>query len=150
MVLAFLNEGKSVPIKEIIKRVKEIHPDSNEGSIYNLAMQEKRIEKTDDGWKLKDGAEAPILFKNHIWSPARLFQKQDLAAFRRMAVIYLLNVSPDGLQIMQVYRQLREAGWLNTPLSKDLIKADLFLLKTEKKVKRLGNSKKWIINKKVE
>src|SRR3989338_960103 len=149
LVLAILNEGKSLPIKDIIKRVKQIDPNANEGSIYNIGSQEEKMQKTDEGWwRLQDGVEAPILFKNHIWAPADLFQKQDLAAFRRMAVRHLLAISSDGLQIMQVYRQLKDADWLRTPKSKDLIKADLLIMKKEKRVKTLGHSKKWtLINK---
>jgi len=144
IVLAILNEGKAIPIKELINRVKEIFPDSNEGSIYNLC-REKRIQRTDQGWTLKSGVEAPVFYKKYIWSPVNLLQKQDLAAFRRMAIRYLLATSPDGLQIMQVYRELKSAEWLKAPLSKDLIKADLFVMKDEKRVKQLGNSKKWTL-----
>jgi hypothetical protein len=62
-----------------------------------------------------------------------------------MVVRYLLETSPDGLQIMQVYRQLKDAEWLKVPLSKDLIKADLLIMKEEKKVRPIGNSKKWTL-----
>ena len=133
VVLAILNEGKALPIKEIISRVKELLPESNEGSIYNLGGQEEKMQKTEQGWTLKNNTEAPILYKNYIWGSPDLLQKQDLAAFRRMVVRYLLETSPDGLQIMQIYRQLVGTDWLKkVPLSKDLVKADLFLMKKEK------------------
>jgi hypothetical protein len=151
VVLAVLNEGNPLPIKEVINKVKEILPNSNKGSIYNLGAQEDRIQKTDQGWTLRNDARAPVLYKNFVWGSPELLQKQDLAAFRRMAVRYLLETSPDGLQIMQVYRQLEGSDWLKVPLSKDLIKEDLFLMRNEKKVRQLGGkSKKWTINKNSE
>lgn len=145
IVLAILNEGKAVPVKEIINRIKEIFPDANEGSVYNIGAQEKKIQRTDQGWELKKATEAPVLYKEYVWGAANVFQKQDLAAFRRMAVRYLLATSPDGLQIMQVYRQLKGTDWLKTPLSKDLVKDDLLLMKEQRMVKTLGNSKKWTL-----
>jgi hypothetical protein len=146
IVLAILNEGKLLSIKDVINRVKQIDPQANEGSIYNLGSQEEKIQRTDEGWKLKEGEDAPILYKNYIWAPMDTFQKQDIAAFRRMAVRHLLAISPDGLQIMQVYRQLQDADWLKTPKSKDLIKTDLLIMKADKKVRTMGNSKKWTLN----
>jgi len=146
IVLSILNEGKTIPIKELISRVRGILPDPNEGSIYNLAGQEEKIQKTDQGWKLAENIEAPILNGKYIWGTPTVLQKQDVAAFRRMVIRYLLETSPDGLQIMQVVRQLEGAEWLkDVPLSKDLIKADLFLMKKEKRARQIGNTKKWTL-----
>ncbi len=148
VVLSILNEGKALSIKELIRRTKEILPELNEGSIYNLGTQEEKILKTDEGWTLRSNTKAPILYKSYIWGLPNLLQKQDLAAFRRMVIRYLLETSPYGLQMMEIYRLLEGVDWLKVPLSKDLVKADLFLMKKEKKVRRLsGKSKKWTINK---
>ncbi len=147
VVLAVLNEGKTISVKELAGRVKQILPDAHEGSIANIgtSLDGKLIHRTDQGWTLKEGEQAPVLYKNCIWAPAALLQKQDLASFRRMAIRHLLSTSSDGLQVMQVYRQLQQADWLNTPLSKDLVKADLFVMQEEHKVKRYGSSRKWML-----
>lgn len=141
--MAILNEGKTLAIKDIVNRVKEYHTDVNKGSIYNIGAKEKKIQKTDNGWELKEGSEAPILCKGYVWGPKHIFQQQDLAAFRRMAIRHLLDIFPDGLQIMQIFRQLKDVDWLNTPFSKDLIEDDLKLMKSMGKVRTLGNTKKW-------
>ncbi|MDO8527162.1 MAG: hypothetical protein Q7T03_05680 [Deltaproteobacteria bacterium] len=147
VVLAIIKQEKIISTKDLITKVKKILPSQNEGSIYNVGANRegKDISRAEDGWSLKEGIDAPILYEGYIWAPKRLLQKQDLAAFRRMAVRHLLASSSDGLQIMQVYRQLDSVNWLKTPLSKDLIKADLFAMKEDKRVKQQGNSKKWIL-----
>ena len=150
VVLALLNQGVSIPVKELIAQVKQILPDANEGSVSNLGTQldDKVIQRTERGWSLKEGVKAPILCEDYIWAPKSLLQKQDLAAFRRMAVRYLLDTSHDGMQLMQIYRDLKEVKWLKTPLSKDLIKADLFVMRDEHRVRQKGTSKKWTVIKK--
>jgi hypothetical protein len=147
LVLAILSEGKPLPIKELITRVKQFHPNLNEGSLYNVVgrlNEENKIQKGHEGWHLKNNSETtPILHKGHIWAPRNLLQKQDLAAFRRMAIRHVLGIRSDGLQVMQIFRELEGADWLDTPLSKDLVKADLSVMKKEGKVKRFGSEKKW-------
>ena len=152
VVLAILGEGKTIPIKELIHRVKEVLPKVNTGSIYNIGtnLGGNLIEKVEQGWKLKSDVKAPVIYKGNIWAPTELLQKQDLAAFRRMAIRHLLALSSDGLQVMQVFRQLESADWLHTSLSKDLVKADLFVMQSEHRVKRFGSQKKWtLINREV-
>ena len=147
VVLAILHEGITISVKDLTTRVKKILPDTNEGSIGNIGtyLDGKQISRTEKGWTLKEGVEAPVLYEGYIWAPPALLTKQDLAAFRRMAIRHLLGISPDGLQVMQVYRQLKSADWLKTPLSKDLVKADLFVMQDEKKVKRFGSQRKWTL-----
>ena len=61
-----------------------------------------------------------------------------------MAVKHALKVYPDGLQMMQLVRQLESADWLQVPVAKDLVKGDIMALAKEKKV-RMGSSKKWTL-----
>jgi len=144
LVAAILNEGDAVTSKELINRIKMIGHDAKEGSIYNVGSNDNRIIKAKDGWMLRNGIKAPILHKRHVWGRKDVFQKQDLASFRRMAIRHLLTMSDGGLQIMQIFKQLQNVTWLNTPLSKDLVKADLFVMEKESKVRRKG-SRKWVI-----
>ncbi len=146
LVLALLNGKNPIPVRDIINSVKEILPTTPDGSVYNIGAQEKKIQKTDDGWKLIAGAKAPVLHKSFVWGPREVFQKQDLAAFRRFGIRHLLAITPGGLQVVQISKQLQNADWLRTPLSKDLVKLDLFLMKKHTMVKQQGNSKKWILH----
>ena len=142
--LAVLNEGIPLTIKALADRVQTFLPNANRGSIYNNAAQLKgrSIQKTGKAWSLIPNIQAPILFNGRIWAPKEILSEQDLAAFRRMAVRHLLGISKDGLQVMQAFRQLEGADWLHAQLSKDLIKADLLVMKKEKKSASNGKFKK--------
>ena len=144
--LAVLNEGVPLPIKAIVERVHRILPKANRGSIYNNVahLRDRVIHKVGKNWSLMPNVPAPVLHKRHIWAPKEVLHEQEQAAFRRMAVRHALTVNPDGLQLMQIVRQLERVDWLHVPLSKDLIKADLVALEKDRKV-RMGSSKKWAL-----
>ena len=72
-----------------------------------------------------------------------MFNKQELAAHRRVGVLHLLRLHPAGLQTTQILEQLRNCAWLHAPVNKELIQADMEFLEGQKKVRRRGNSKKW-------
>ncbi|MDP3542507.1 MAG: hypothetical protein Q8T11_08600 [Elusimicrobiota bacterium] len=145
--LSILNEGKPLLLRDIADRIQRLLPKSNPGSVYNIPAQiSEKIEKVGKEWRLKAGQDAPILYSGYVWAPREQFQATDLAEIRRLAIAHLLSISSGGLQIMQIYNQLKEgADWLDTPNSKDLIKTDLAIMKGDGIVKRVGNSNKWTL-----
>jgi hypothetical protein len=146
LVLAILNDGEKWAPKELLKRVGKYLSKQNPGSVYNVGAQLEGtlIKKDDEGWLLI-GKNAPVLYEEHLWGPSSVFLKQDLASFRRMAVKYILEMNPDGLPLIQVFKLLDAVNWLRTPKSKDLIKADLKDLAKQGYARRLGNSKRWTV-----
>ncbi|MFA6003069.1 MAG: hypothetical protein WC881_03280 [Elusimicrobiota bacterium] len=144
VVLAILNEGKIITIKALINRVKNILPRSSAGTVYNIGAQlTGKIEKGDNGWSLKKGELAPYLHKGNIWAPKELLQNQDLAESRRMAIYHLLGIKTK-LQLMEIFRELKDgADWLQSPLSKDLVKDDLKVMEKDNLVRQMGRSKRW-------
>ncbi|XYI02922.1 hypothetical protein ACMHYB_25480 [Sorangium sp. So ce1128] len=103
------------------------------------------IERRDDGWVLVEGAPAPILFDGFAWGPPSLFEATELASHRRMGIVHLLRVQPDGMQMMQIANALAEScPWNKAPVNKDLVKADLEALDELGRAKRMaGHSGKW-------
>jgi hypothetical protein len=51
------------------------------------------------------------------------------------------------LQTVQIVEELHNCSWVQAPVNKDLLKADLEILRTKGKIKR-GSSKKWGITSK--
>lgn len=144
LVLAFLNEGKPLGAKEIIARISKIHKDTNPGVIYNVLarLQDKKIRKSGKSWELMPDQAAPSYYKGNIWASGELLSVQELAAFRRMSVRHLMNSYSDGIKMVEIFRILGKVDWLKTPISKDLIKADLEAMEG-KFVRQMGRSKKW-------
>jgi hypothetical protein len=153
LVLAVIREAKR-PIrhKEIIARVTKLSPNLPSGSISNVGTRlfGKIIDRAKEGWTLIDETSAPVLHNGWVWGPAPIFDKQDLAAHRRDAVLHLLGCNSGGLQLVQIVEQLRNCDWVKAPVNKDLLKADLDVLAEAGKIKRRGNSKKWEIAQKKE
>ena len=147
--LAILRAAKEpVRAKDIVARVTELLPTVPRGSIANVGtrLEGKLIERTPDGWKLLNPAKAGIIRDGLLWGPPAIFSKQELAAHRRDAILHVLKHYPSGLQTVQIVEQLHNCSWVQAPINKDLLKADLEVLDTAKKVKRRGNTKKWEIH----
>ncbi|MDD5656777.1 MAG: hypothetical protein PHF00_05925 [Elusimicrobia bacterium] len=145
LVLAILNEGKPVPPVEIAKRIADLNPDVSTGGVYNVGprLDGKKIHRTKQGWVLIADKPAPTLYKGYIWGPPEVLAPQDLATFRRMAIVHLLGGCPDGLKIVEIYKMLKSVDWLGKPMSKDLIKDDMDVLEKKDIVRQMGVSKKW-------
>lgn len=150
VVLAVLREGgRPLPAREIAPKVKALLKEVSEGTIANLGAQleaKKIITRGKDGWRVDPLADAPVIFKGHVWSPAAMMQKYDLAAFRRNAILHLLRTRRDGLQVMQIFKELEAADWLkDVPLNHFLIKEDIEVLAKTGKIRQIGNTGKWTI-----
>lgn len=148
VALAILREAKEpVPHKEIANRVNEILPQVPSGSISNIGtrLDGKIINRTDDGWVLVEPERAGIIKEGLLWGPPTIFGKQELAAHRRDAILHVLKLNSAGLQTTQIVEQLHGCSWVQAPVNKDLLKADLEVLVEAGKVRRRGNSRKWEI-----
>lgn len=146
LVLAVLREAKG-PVRagEVVQMVTAINPNVTHGAVNNIGTRlgGKLIERTDLGWSLIDRSKAGIISDAYLWGPVEIFEKQELAAHRREAIIHILQCFPSGLQTVQLVEQLKGCNWMRAPVSKDLVKADMEILQKEAKARRVGNSKKW-------
>jgi len=140
--------SEPMPVKQVVSEVKSRIPSVSDGSINNVGtrLDERNIiARAEDGWRLIDKSRAPLLNGTRAWGADSMFQTQELAARRREAVLHVLSLFPTGLMSAQLLEQMERCAWLKTPLSKDLIKADMEELQETGKVKRSGNSRKWIL-----
>ena len=146
VVLALLRNG-IIPTRDVVTGVKNILPDVSPGSIYNIGsrLDKKTIKRSNEGWELIKSETAPILQDGMIWAPPEIFSKQELAAHRREAVFHLIRTNRSGLQTSQIIDQLKNCSWVHAPLSKELVQDDVEYWVTKDKIKRSGNSKKWIV-----
>jgi hypothetical protein len=138
--------GKSRP-KDIVTDAQALRNDMLATVIYNVGPRleaAKVITRGEAGWSLSDEAKAPIIHKSHVWGPPEVFQKQELACHRRQIIVHLLTIFSGGLQVMQLVTELANYSQCHAPVSKDLVKADMLALLEQKKVRRIGNSKKWV------
>lgn len=133
--------------RDVVAAVTKIIPNVPSGSIANLGsrLQGKLINRTGDGWSLIDLAKAGILHNGILWGPPEIFGKFELAAHRREAILHILRCFLGGLQLNQLVEQLGGCSWVQAPINKDLVKADMTFLDGEGKVRRRGNSKKWVV-----
>lgn len=150
IVLAVLRAAAApVPVKILIERVLGFTNKASAGSIANAGTKLKAtgiIRTTDDGWELLKPEMAPVIKGSLIWGPVDIFNKHELAAFRRDAIVHILKIFEGGLQLVQLTEELRKCEWLKLPANKDLVKMDLEALSGEGRVRRrAGASKKWAI-----
>ncbi|MHC4405505.1 MAG: hypothetical protein ACYTG0_38145 [Planctomycetota bacterium] len=147
LVLAILRlQTEPIRPKDLIVEVEKYQPGTNYGSMTNSAARlgESVISRGKGGWRLLDRERAPVLAEGKAWGPPSLFQKQELAAHRRMVILHLLGTASDGLMVMQIVRQLSDNPQLcKAPATKDLIKVDMGILMDEGKAKKIGSTKKW-------
>jgi len=149
LVLAVLRRAdKPVPAKQVAESVAQLNPYTTKGSIHNIGtrLDGKVIRRADQGWTLIDTGKAGVVIEGYLWGPRQIFEKQELAAHRREAILQLLKAFPGGLQTVQIVDVLRGTSWLQAPASKDLVKADMELLEAHNKVRRISNSRKWGLN----
>jgi hypothetical protein len=147
LVRGVLRDGR-LQSRAIIDRIGELRVDTpvSPGVIANIGtrLDEKgEITRDEDGWALTDPERAPIILEGHLWGPKSAFEQYDLAEHRRNCVVHVIRAHPVGLQIVQILKMLEACGWVQAPLSKDLIKTDLHTLDGEGRAKRIGNSGKW-------
>jgi hypothetical protein len=130
--------------KDIVDRVIKLLPNVTIGSIGNIGtrLEGKILERTPDGWRLLDHTSAGVLKDGFLWGPQTIFSKQELAAHRRDAILHVLAHHKTGLQTVQIVEELNNCSWVKAPINKDLLKADLEILRSKGKIKR-GSSKKW-------
>lgn len=148
VTLALLRGSKEpVRPRDLNQRVLEILPDATAGSVANIGTRlgGSVIDRGEDGWSLARIDSAPVLFDGFLWGPPSVFQKQEIAAHRREALLYVLERFPSGLQIVQIADELKKLGWVKAPINKDLVKDDVNVLAKEQKIRRRGNSGKWEI-----
>jgi hypothetical protein len=147
LVLAVLRKTNGpVRAKDVVEMVTRLNPQVTRGAINNIGtrLSGGLIERTDDGWTLSDRTKAGVITDGYFWGPVEIFEKQELAAHRREAILYILkNYFRGGLQVVQFVEILRGLNWMKAPASKDLLKADMEILQSEGIVRRVGNSKKW-------
>lgn len=123
----------------------------NPGSVANVLTRLSKSEKadrTDSGWALLNRTDAPSLHEGHLWGVVDVFEAQEVAAHRRMAILHVLGQFPGGLQIAQIVEMLLDKSpWFNRdiPCNKDHVKEDMSELDRLDKAKRQGGSGKWAL-----
>jgi hypothetical protein len=148
LALAVLRRNdKPTKAKEVVAGVTSIRPDVRRGSVNNLGtrLDKKAISRTKAGWTLINPETAPILENGLIWGPPAIFNKQELAAHRREAVLHLIQTFRTGLLTSQIIEQLENCPWVHAPLSKELVQDDVEFWFEAGRIKRSGNSKKWVL-----
>jgi hypothetical protein len=149
LVLAVLSINIAVTPSAIVERVQSLRPQVNKGTIANIGTrleQEQIIRRDHNGWMLVHGKPTPEIIDNYIWGTPGAFQKQELAAYRRMVILHVLRSYSDGLQVAQLTRTLEtHCPWLSEdiPVTKFLVKADIEALADKKLVRMIDGSKKW-------
>lgn len=149
LVLAALSTYMAITPSEIIKGIQSFRPHVNIGTIANIGSrleQEGLIRRDHKGWILIPGTLQPEIAGNHIWGIPGVFQKQELAAYRRTVILHVLRSFSSGLQVAQLTRTLEaHCPWLSDdiPVTKFLVKADIEALADKKLVKKIGGTKKW-------
>jgi len=148
-ILATLRAAaKPMRAGDVTTKVAELIPDVTYGTVANAGTRlskEGIITRTDGGWKLLKPDQAGIIHEGRLWGPSSIFEKQEIAAHRREAILHILKHFPGGLQIVQLVEQLQACSWVHAPINKDLLKADMQILAGGKKVRRVGNTRKWTL-----
>lgn len=134
--------------KEIGERIAAMGVEFNKGSVANIGTRlasEGEIERESGQWRATEPAKCPVLLDGYAWGPRDVFERQEVAAYRRLCLLHLLNVHPGGMQAAQIVNTFAQCDWLlDTPMNKDLVKEDLIALQADGRVKRVGGgSNKW-------
>lgn len=141
-------EGKPLRAKDVTAKVAAFLPGVTGGTLANAAtrlVEDGTIERTEDGWKLLEPILSGVIYEDRLWGIPGILSKQELAAHRRESILHVLKHFDSGLQIVQIVEQLRACSWVHAPVNKDLLKADMQILSKEKKIRRVGNTKKWTL-----
>ena len=117
IALAILHKSKEpIRAKEIIERVTAVLPNVLRGSINNIGSRlaaSKLRNRTPEGWSLAKTESAGILHEGYLWGPREIFQKTELAAHRRDAILHVLMNFDTGLQTRQIVEQLSRCSWVH-------------------------------------
>jgi hypothetical protein len=145
VALAILRRSGIMRPRDLNESVLNILPNATAGSVANMGtrLQGTAIDRTGEGWKLLDKGVAGVITDDRLWGPVSAFSIQDLAAHRRESILHILKGYPTGLQTVQIVEQLKKCSWVQAPVNKDLLKADMEVLQEKGKVRHRGNSKKW-------
>lgn len=142
------NSGGAMKPRELVDAIQSLRPELGSGGVYNTGPRLEKagiIEKSDHGWVLVEEDTGPILTNEGVWGHPKELQKQEVAAHRRALLVHVLSLYKSGLQVVQIVEQLKGCIQCKAPVTKDLVKADMLALQEEKRVKRAGNSKKWVL-----
>jgi hypothetical protein len=148
IALALLRDGEGpVPARDVVAGVLAIRPDVPRGSVNNIGtrLDGTVIARSKKGWELINPETAPILSDGMIWGAPAIFSKTELAVHRKEAVLHLIRTVRAGLQTSQIIEHLQNCPWVHAPISKELVQDDVEYWFKEGKIKRSGNSKKWIV-----
>jgi hypothetical protein len=140
--------GKPVRAGDVTTKVASLLPNVNYGTVANAGTrlsEDGIIERMDDGWKLLKPEEAGVIHDGRLWGLPTIFGKQEIAAHRREAILHILKHFPTGLQTVQLVEQLQSCSWVHAPVNKDLLKADMQILLEDRKVRRVGNTRKFAL-----
>lgn len=133
--------------REVVRAIADMGVEGiNAGSIANIGTRLSAsgvISRAAGAWSLAKRDEAPVLHEGYAWGPPSVFDKQEIAAYRRIGICHVLKAYPDGLQIVQITKMLEPCEWLRAPCSKDLVKMDLKILSAQGIARRAGRWKKW-------
>jgi hypothetical protein len=138
--------GVEMAPKAALTEARKVWPDVVSGSFYNVGTRLERdglIRKTDSGWAIVDASKAPVINVGYAWGPVAIFSRWEVASHRRELILHLLG-DRGGQMIMQIVAALAKDG-CKAPVTKDLVKVDMQCLQKDEKVKRVGNSKKWVL-----
>ena len=154
VMLAILRAANGVPVrsKEVVEGVCAVLTGADPGSVANAGTRlfGEVIERTDDGWRLLKPERATILHGGRLWGLPSSFASPEIAAHRRDGILHILKAFPTGLQTVQIVEQLKNCSWVKAPVSKDLLKADMHILRADGKVRQVSHTKKWQISEKGE
>lgn len=149
LVRAILRKrGEASRPKDVADEIIQRRPTLVAGGVYNTGPRLEKagvIRKTPEGWALADFGSGPIVDDENVWAHPRDLQKSEVAWHRRMIIVHLLSVYKSGLQVLQIVEQLQAFSQCKAPVSKDLVKTDMQVLADQKRVRRAGNSKKWVL-----
>lgn len=159
LALAYLRERGSPTLSSVIaeglsERLQALGRSLNPGSVFNaLARMEGLSLRRDEAgaWSLLKPDDAPFLADEFVWGLPSSFQDFELSAIRREAIRQVLSQAGDGLMQMQIVEVLDE--WkkkkvlAGVAISKDVVKADLDWLRSHDEIKKLTNTRRWIMNK---
>lgn len=131
LVLAILRAAGGGKTARELHEAIEASRSANEGSVANVGTRltlEGLVTRDSEGvWSLTDPNRAPLLHEGALWGPMAMFTVQEIAAYRREAIQFLLRKPENrrGLQQGQIVDQLHSLKWMIAPTSKDIIKLDI-------------------------
>lgn len=149
-VLAILRHvGAPIQVALLLSQLSAFRENVNEGSIANVGTALSKagiIQRDERGWSLLRMDAAPQFASNYLWGPSEVFTPTELAWFRRATIKHVLRALPDGLQAMQIVNHLKNFDWLQASKGKEIVQDDLDALRKEKAIRRVGQSRKWVLS----